>query len=146
VSYLINKKHHDNSVKKINDIDGYTFKPKIKRDEYLKVTEVTVVDKEMIERILSIKFSKSFQNIVKMAMNVINDDDADEGDFEIVLDEVELLRQILLNRYQKFLNHEKEILFLKKLRLIENELRMKEVEIKRKAIFLENERKSSIRR
>jgi hypothetical protein len=72
-------------------------------------------------------------------MIVINNDDADEGECEIVIDQAELLREILLTKYQKFINHEKEQLFLKKLRLIENEMRMKQVEIKQKIIYLEHQ-------
>lgn len=140
-SYLINKKHHDDSVVKIRELDGYKFKPKPGNGNYIRVNEVTIVDRVMIDKILSMKFDKSFKQLVTMAMNVINDDDADDDSVEIVLNEAELVRQVLLNRYQKFLNYDKEQLFLKKLRLIENELRLKQVQIKRKAMYLEEQEK-----
>ena len=38
-------------------------------------------------------------------MIIVNSDDADEGDCELVIDQAELLREILLTRYQKFINH-----------------------------------------
>ena len=135
--YLINKKHCDDSVIKIKDVEGYTFRPRVSKQDYIKVSEVTIVDKQMIDKILSTKFDKSFKKVVNMASYVINDDDADDDAVRMVLDEVELVRQILLSRYQKFINHEKEQLFLKKLRLIENELRMKQVQIKQRALYLE---------
>ena len=93
----------------------------------------------MIDKILSQKFDKSFKKIVELAMIVVNNDDADEGDCEIVIDQAELLREILLTKYQKYINYDKEQLFLKKLRLIENEMRMKQVEIKQKALYLEQQ-------
>ena len=136
-SYLINKKHQDESVVSIKELEGYQFKPRATKDSYIKVDRVTIVDRVMIDKILTMKFNKSFKKVVALAMQVINDEDADDGDATIVLGEVELVREILLNRYQKFLNYEKEQLFLKKLRLIENELRMKQVTIKRKAQLLE---------
>lgn len=138
-SYLINKGHHDDSVVSIKELDGYKFKPKPGNGNYIRVNEVTIVDRVMIDKILSMKFDKSFKQLVAMALTVINDEDADEDSAEIVLNEVELVRQVLLNRYQKFLSYEKEQLFLKKLRLIENELRMKQVQIKQKAMYLEAE-------
>lgn len=138
-SYLINKKHRDESVVSINELEGYKFKPKTDNKNYIKVSEVTIVDGVMIDKILSMKFDKSFKQLVALALRVINDDDADDAEAEIVLDEVELLRQILLNRYQKFLSYEKEQLFLKKLRIIENEMRVKQVKIKQKAIYLEQQ-------
>ena len=138
-NYLIKKKHKDESVVSIKELEGYTFKPRLTKDSYIKVNAVTIVDKVMIDKILTMKFNKSFKKVVQLALRVINDEDADDGDVSIVLGEVELVREILLNRYQKFLNFEKEQLFLKKLRLIENELRMKQVTIKRKAQLLEME-------
>ena len=138
-SYLINKRHKDDSVVKFKDVDGYTFRPRVSKNDYIKVKEVTIVEPQMIDRILSTKFDKSFKKIVELAMIVVNNDDADEGDCELVIDQAELLREILLTRYQKFLSYEKEQLFLKKLRLIENEMRMKQVQIKQKAIYLEQQ-------
>lgn len=142
-SYLINKKHCDESVVSIRELDGYKFKPKSGNGNYIKVNEVTIVDRVMIDKILSMKFDKSFKQLVALALRVINDEDADDAEAEIVLDEVELVRQVLLNKYQKFLNYEKEQLFLKKLRLIENEIRVKQVQIKQKAIYLEQQEEKS---
>ena len=137
MSYLINKKHLDESVVSIKELDGYQFKPKANKDSYIKVNQVTIVDRVMIDKILTMKFNKSFKKVVALALSVINNDDADDGDATIVLGEVELVREILLNRYQKFVSYEKEHLFLKNLRLIENELRMKQDAIKRKAQMLD---------
>ncbi len=145
-SYLINKRHHDESILSMNDVEGYVFKPKTKSDSYIKVKEVKIVDPKMIDKILTMKFDKLFKQVVAMALTVINDDDATDDDAEIVLDEVELVREILLNRYQKFLNYEKEQLFLKKLRLIENEMRVKQVKIKQKALYLEQMEEKTIGR
>ena len=139
--YLINKGHVDDSVVSIRELDGYTFRPR-PNSNYIKVNKVTIVDRMMIDRILSMKFDKSFNRVVKLALKVINDDDATGDDCEIVLGEVELVRQILLNRYQKYINQDKEKLFLKKLRLIENEMRMKQVQVKQKAIYLEQMERS----
>ena len=142
-SYLINKKHRDDSVVSIKELEGYKFKPKSNNGNYIKVKEVTVFDRVMIDRILSLKFDKSFKQLVALALRVINDEDADDAEAQVVLDEVELVRQVLLNRYQKFLSHEKEQLFLKKLRIIENEMRVKQVKIKQKAIYLEQQEEKS---
>ena len=97
----------------------------------------------MIEKILSMKFDKAFKQLVAFALRVINDEDADDDIAMMVLDEVELVRQILLERYHKYINKEKEQLFLKKLRIIENEIRVKQLKIKQKAIYLEQQEEKS---
>ena len=53
MSYLINKKHLDESVVSIKELDGYQFKPKANKDSYIKVNQVTIVDRVMIDKILT---------------------------------------------------------------------------------------------
>lgn len=137
MGYLINKKHKKMYIVRLSIKGGYSFKPKSISKNYIKVNDVRVVNPRMIDRILSLKFDKALRRVIKLATVVINDDDASESDTQLVFGEVELVRQILLNRYQKFLNQEKEKLFLQKLRLIENELRIKQMEIKEKSFYLE---------
>lgn len=133
--YIIIKDKDDNRKLYMEpEINGYKFKPKM-NDKYLKVNDVKVMDEEMIDNILTIKFNKMFKKLLTISLKVINSDDADEGDTQLALDEVEMVREILLNKYQNFLNQEKETLFLKKLRVIENQLRMKQVMIKEKAMM-----------
>ena len=72
-------------------------------------------------------------------MYVINNEDATSTETAIVLDEVAMLKGILLNRYQKFLSKEKERLFLEKLRLIENQIRSKDFAIKMHSFRSETE-------
>lgn len=136
-SYLVNKSHKDVAVVAIKDLDGYKFKPR-NHGNYVNVSQVTIVDGVMIDKILTIKFDKYFRKIVAMAMQVLNDDeDATDDDAQIVLDEIELVKEILLNKYNKYFRLEKEKLLLKKLHVIENEMRMKQVAIKQKAQYLQ---------
>lgn len=138
VNYLIKKKSNHLRFISIPVFNGYSFKPKLNSDKYIVVSEVIIINRQMIDDILTIKFEKNFKRLVALALNVINDEDeTDDSKASIVLGEIELVRGILLNRYQKFLNHQKEELFLQKLRLIENEMRMKQVAIKQKAMYLE---------
>ncbi len=121
--------HRENGKKEIfssnNYFNGYEFNPK-KNKTLIKVNHITVVDPKMIDSILTLKFNKRFNKLLKYVTYLLNESNDDTG-IAIALNEVEKLRGILLNRYQKFLNQEKEELFLKKLRIIENELRLKEV-------------------
>ena len=122
--------HKDNGRKEMfssfNTFDGYEFNPK-KNKTIIKVNHITVVDPKMIDSILSQKFNKRFNKLLKYVSYLLNENEDDASGVAIALNEVEKLRGILLNKYQKFLNQEKEKLFLKKLRIIENELRIKEI-------------------
>ena len=39
-SYLINKAHKDDSVIRFKNIDGYTFRPRVNKNDYIRVKEV----------------------------------------------------------------------------------------------------------
>ena len=110
------------------DFTGYKFNSKRSKN-IIKVSNVTVVDPKMINDILTIKFNRRFKKLLTLVSAVLNDTDATDADTALALDEVQLVKEILLNRYQRFLNQEKEELFLKKLRVLENELRLKQVMI-----------------
>lgn len=140
--YLISKSQENSQIIYLDDsLHGYKFKPKNKNNgSYIEVSEVTIYDYNMIDAILTAKFSRTFNKLVRMTKQVINDDEeSTEDDVEICLDEVELVRQILIGKYESFLNQEKEQLFLKKLRVIENELRVKQMLIKEKIMYLQEQ-------
>ena len=136
-SYKVAKINNNTNILSIDEFDGYNFSPKDNKSNPIKVTKVTIVDKKMIDKILSMKFEKYFRRLAALALRVIEDDDSSDDAADIVLDEAELVKEILENRYKKYLNYEKEQLFLKKIKIIENQLQMKKVEIKKKAIYLE---------
>ncbi len=140
MAYLIKKNNKTNEIIYMEyDLHGYKFSPKKTKDAYIDVKEVTLINPEMIDSVLSIKFNQVFNKLFNKVVNIINDDDASESDTMMVLGEVELLRGILLNKYQNFLKSEKEELFLKKLRVLENELRVKVMMIRERKLAMEEE-------
>ena len=137
LNYSVDRKERLNSILDINQIEGYEIKPREDAKNPIKVTKIKIVDKQMIDKILSMKFERFFRRLVVLALQVVDDEDPSDDDANMVLDEAKLVKEILENRYKKFLSYEKEQLFLKKIRIIEKQMQMKKIEIKRKAIFLE---------
>ena len=136
-SYIVAKGKKNSNILNISDFEGYDFSPKDNKSNPIKVTKVTIVDKKMIDKILSLKVEKYIRRLAALALRVIEDDDPSDDAADIVLDEAQLVKEILENRYKKFLNYEKEELYLKKVKIIENQLRMKQIEIKKRAMYLE---------
>ena len=146
-NYKVTKNIDSINVAHINQYEGYDFSPKDNAHNLLKVTKVTIVDKKMIDRILSMKFEKYFGRLVALALRVLEDDESsDDSAADIVLDEAKLVKGILENRYKKYLSYEKEQLFLEKLRIIENQMQMKKIENQRKMAYYESMEMTSSRR
>lgn len=133
-SYLLKKDDREFKIQEISeDFKGYTFKPNVKaKSNFIKVNKITIVNRSMIDGILTTKFDKKYRQLVMIVFNILqsSDEDTTEGDIMIALDEVAKLREIILNKYQKFLSHEKEEKFVKQLRILENELRAKQINIR----------------
>ena len=129
-SYVIRKKNKNNEIIYMEySMSGYTFSPK-KIVAYLNVKNINIVDDKMNDNILSIKFTERFNKLLKLVSLYLNDEDAGDSDTSHILDEVALIKDILLNKYQKYLDNEKEKLFLKKLCIVENEIKIKDLQIK----------------
>ena len=138
MAYILSKNNEKLSLYSTPNLEGCEFKPK-KDKTIISVSKVIVVNQGLTDNILSIKFNDKFNALLKYALYVINNEDATSTDTAIVLDEVAMLKGILLNRYQKFLSKEKERLFLEKLRLIENQIRSKDFAIKMSSFRNESE-------
>ncbi len=129
-SFLIKKHDEEIDIVKLSiNNDGYDFRPRITHTD-ADINKITIFNYSMIDIILSKKIDKNFKRLAAITYDVINsDDDNTSTDATIALDEIAKLRSIILNKYQKFLEKEKEKKYIKSLRILENELRAKIVYI-----------------
>src|SRR5574344_1213729 len=142
-NYLIKKKNKHNEIVYMEySLPGYNFSPK-KNVSFLNVKNVKIVDPKLNDIILTTKFEESFKKILIIASNYINDDDGDDETGSIVLDEITRIKSILLNKYQNYLSAEKEELFLKKLKIVEQKVRVKEIQFKETELLKEMQEKNN---
>lgn len=141
-SHSIKKENNSNEIVYINgELKGYDFSPKDSSNNNLKINQIVIVNPTLTDKVLTIKFKQKYKRILMIALSILNGaiDDATCGDIEIVLDEIAKMRDILLNKYKKFLKKEKEKVFLEQLRALENSLRSKLFEIKEYEIYLDKD-------
>ena len=114
-SYLIKKDSTTGEIIYMEyDIEGYKFRPKNNGEKpYIKVNSVTIYKPEMIEHVLTKKFEKKFAKLSSIILKFLyqDDDESDEGDFEILLDEIARLKSVVDLQYKKFLSKCKSLLF-----------------------------------
>ena len=124
--FLIKRSDSDKEIKVMEyEKKGYDFKPKI-MSSFCEINKITIFNPSMIDIILSKKIEKQFKRVAAITYDVLSsDDDESAADAVIALDDVSKLRAIILNKYQKFLDKEKEKMYIKKLRILENQLRSK---------------------
>lgn len=110
------------------DLEGYKFRPKNNGEKpYIKVNSVTIYKPEMIEHVLAKKFEKKFTKLSSIILKFLyqDDDESDEGDFEILLDEIARLKSVVDLQYKKFLSNQEYKDYIHKLTFLDAQVREK---------------------
>lgn len=128
-SYLIKKDASTGEIIYMEyDLEGYKFSPKNNGEKpYIKVNSVTIYKPEMIEHVLTKKFEKKFTKLSSIILKFLyqDDDESDEGDFEILLDEIARLKSVVDLQYKKFLSNQEYKDYIHKLTFLDAQVREK---------------------
>ena len=126
--YIIIKSSNITSCYIKSEISGFHIKPqnKIKYDG-IKVSKLTLIDSELIENVLRKKITKKLDAYLKYLINVLNtdDDDTDPDDLVLIINDLMRYKQIIINRYSKYLDSNYIRILLSKVKLVEDELKRK---------------------
>ncbi len=126
MSYLIKKDNKTNTITYMEyDMKGYKFTPKSKANASVQVNQIVIINPQMIDRILTLKFNSTFKKLMTFVLNYINDTTADTSSGMYALGEIERLKSIIFNKYQAYLSREKQKVFLDKLAFLENQINLK---------------------
>ena len=108
------------------DLEGLVIHPKLKGDDYIKVTSAKFYNEDIINRIINTKFRRQFDNLAKVVVTYLtSDEENDSGDFMILLDEVAKLQATLEIRYKRFMENEAYKEYMDKLYFLGINLRNK---------------------
>lgn len=126
--YYIDK---ENKVKEMTfisyDTDKlYLFIPKRQKVDEIKVSNILITCPIMIESIVKKKIEMKLDKYVKV-IQMLNDDDTDNGTISRILLDAEKFRMKLINEYIKFLGKGYRNLAMEKIDIIINELRERNI-------------------
>lgn len=126
-SYYISKDSDNNGEVyfEYEKVDGYSVKPKVKKDNSIEVSKIVFVNPEFSEKIIRKKIDKKIAQLLNQLKIIEETGDNDEGAIRKSLMTAEKLRLQIINNYVKYLGHTYHGLTLKKLQIIINQLRYK---------------------
>ena len=119
-SYVLKNSDEEKKVLLYEEKTSYSFSPK---KGYKRVKKITVLDQEILSKILEEKVTKSYNKLIKIIYDLINSEDTTSGDILVTFTEIEQIKDILLYKYNKKLKKEFIDKYLKKLYLLEQELK-----------------------
>ena len=126
--YTLEKKESGivNSYIAYEQIEGFKIKPGNKIPyEGIEVSHLTLVEPELIKKVLIRKTKRKLNIYLNFLMTVIEDDDTDDGALSLVIDDTERYKRIIMEKYSKFLDKNYIKTLLRRLNLVERKLKEK---------------------
>jgi len=112
-----------NSFKKVNaEFEIVEFDDKKTFTVRKEEEKITFYDEKLIEDIIIKKFNDKYKRLLYIIMDITNSEDATDTDAEIIRSQIEELRNLLLNKYSKYLSRELINKFLKMLLILDSKL------------------------
>ena len=109
-----------------NRMHGFKIKPGNNVPyEGVEVSRLVLVEPTLIENVLKRKTKHKLNAYLSFLFTVIDDDDEDPDSLELVIDDVTRYKNIIMNKYSKFLDKKYIKQLLKKVGMVELELKDK---------------------
>ena len=125
MKYTIDKDNNDKKLAYYNvNIKGLEVSPINEvEDQKIIVGKVVLIDENLQTSFIKKRIDKKLDKIIKFMLRILNDDESDEEDSGIVLDEINRLKGIVINKYRKYMTEQEYKALLAKLILIEEEFK-----------------------
>lgn len=135
-SYLIKKSNDNKSIICMEyELDGYKLEPKNKENNGIHIKEITIINKSMIDKVLTKRFIKNYEKLFKAVSSVVTDENPSDDDVRRCLSEIERLKSIIDNKYNRFLSIQKYKYFMNELYMLNETVNKKIIMMNLKRTF-----------
>lgn len=116
-------------------LKGFNVKPKktLNFEDMINVDEMIIINPSLIEKLIDKKCKRTLEKILLMLSVVSEEDSDDETPFNLILDEVYRLKNLVLNKYKEYMEEENYKILMKKIEIIEKEVQL------RKSVLLQEQ-------
>ena len=123
--YVIEHKGEEKKLTYHNvKIVGLSVTPKNNvKDLTIKADKIILIDTNLCETYIRRRINKKIDKVIKFMIKILNDEDTTDGDAGLVLDEVNKLKGIIINKYKEYMLESEYKTLLTKLILIEEEFK-----------------------
>ena len=126
--YIVNRDNNEivHGYIDYDNIKGFSIKPQNNvAYDGIEVSHLTLVEPELIEKVLKRKTKRKLNTYLNFLLAVIDDDDTDGDALQLVIEDAIRYKNIIINKYAKFLDKKYINTLIKKVNLVEKELRNK---------------------
>ena len=125
MKYVIDKNNDDKKLTYYNvNINGLEVSPINEvPNQKLMIGKVMLVDSDLQFSYIKKRINRKLDKIIKFMLRILNDDDTSDEDSGMVLDEINRLKGIIINKYRRYMREEEYKSILAKIILIEDEFK-----------------------
>lgn len=127
--FVVKKDAHEETITymEYEKLKGFNVKPKdsFEMDDMINVNEMIIINPGLIEKLVFKKCKRRLEKIILMLSVVYEDESTDDGNIEMVLDEMEKFKTMLRKKYKEYLKKEEYKLYIKKIEILESEARIR---------------------
>ena len=123
MKYVINKNNEKMKLMTYSiKMNGLDVKPKNGGSD-IKAKNIKIVDPSLKENYIKKRINNKIDKVIKFMVNLLNDDDSTDEDVGMVIDDVNKLKGIIVNKYKENMKKSDYKALLSKLILIEEEFK-----------------------
>ena len=127
--YHIIKNKEDKSITyfEYDKLDGYDLSPKksAKIEDAINVNKIVIINPSLANKVAKKKVDIKFKKLLQLLNIIFETDDETGTAYHQGLDELERLRQELVDKYKKYLEDDEFDTFDKKLGILEHEIKVR---------------------
>ena len=125
MKYVVEHKGEDKKLIYYNvNIVGLNVTPKNNiKDLTIKADKIILIDPDLCESYIRKRINKKIDRVIKFMIKILNDDGTTDDDTVLVLDELNKLKGIIINKYKEYMLESEYKALLTKLIIIEEEFK-----------------------
>ena len=125
MKYVVEHKGEDKKLIYYNvNIVGLNVTPKNNiKDLTIKADKIILIDQDLCESYIRKRINKKIDRVIKFMIKILNDDGTTDDDTGLVLDELNKLKGIIINKYKEYMLESEYKALLTKLIIIEEEFK-----------------------
>ena len=112
-----------NSLKKVSsEFEIIEFDDKKSFSIKNKEEKITIYDEALATELIDKKFNTEYKKLLYIIMDINNSDDSTESDGLLVRDKIDELKNVILNKYSKYIGKELLNKYIKMIMILEEKL------------------------
>lgn len=105
------------------DINGLNVTPSGTTADSMKITKITIADKELSNNYAKHRINKKIDKIIELMLKILENEGTSDEDAGMVLDEISRLKGIIYNKYKEHMKIDEYKALLSKLIILEEQFK-----------------------